>query len=268
MAYMAKREGVLKPFLTVMFSMVLVLMMAGCSSTPNDDRIEVYNSSAAEQTEDYADVGGYDMQDMSNGAVEVYSLEGDAAETALLPSSLPAAMPERHSVPAHDPNVEIFPFDGGESPYPLHEPRDYAAPVMPMSPEEQGEPLPVMPAEDAVLTPLPRTVYFAHNSADLNGAAEATIDEVVKTHNGMQALSVEGHASSRAVAKDPVERKIVNLKMSMERAFRVSSELMRKGVPAETIRATAWGDTRPGDVPEGMSTEEAERRVDIYTDAP
>ncbi|MBU0859741.1 MAG: OmpA family protein, partial [Alphaproteobacteria bacterium] len=72
-------------------------------------------------------------------------------------------------------------------------------------------------------------------------------------------------ASSRAEVSDPVERRILNLKMSMDRAFRVSSDLIRSGVPATAIKTTVYGDTRPAGPMDSKDGEAASRRVDILT---
>ncbi len=80
-------------------------------------------------------------------------------------------------------------------------------------------------------------------------------------------ITIEGHASRRASTKDPVEARIINLKMSMQRALAVSQELIRKGIPAPSIKTTARGDNQPPQTLEqGMSIESASRRVEIFQD--
>ena len=59
------------------------------------------------------------------------------------------------------------------------------------------------------------------------------------------------------------ERKIINLKISMDRAFAVSRALIQRGIPAEAIKVVAWGDSRPPPLVNGKNTESAARRVEI-----
>lgn len=106
-------------------------------------------------------------------------------------------------------------------------------------------------------------IYFGHGSSRLSGNDEQKLEQVAEQakFSPVDRISVEGHASTRANTGDPVTDRVVNLKQSMDRTFAVSRSLLRKGVPAEKIRATSWGDTRN---PPGMP-EDQTRRVDIYT---
>ena len=106
-------------------------------------------------------------------------------------------------------------------------------------------------------------IYFAHGSARLSHRDEQTLQQVAEQarFSPVDRISVEGHASSRANTGDPVTDAAVNLKESMNRTYAVSRSLMSKGVPADKIRATSWGDTRN---PPGMPEDQA-RRVDIYS---
>ena len=106
-------------------------------------------------------------------------------------------------------------------------------------------------------------VYFDHDSADVDGNGQQTIMSVLQAYGGGP-LSVEGHASTRASITDPVQRKIVNLKVSMERAFNVARSLISGGVPARSVRTVAWGESQPALAMGGKDTESASRRVDIF----
>lgn len=101
-------------------------------------------------------------------------------------------------------------------------------------------------------------LFFAHNSAAVGRDGQQAIKEAARQHNPQAVVNVEGYASMRADVKDPVERKIANLRVSMKRAMTVSERLIRSGVPAETIRTIARGEDVSG-VTEGDA-----RRVDIY----
>lgn len=106
-------------------------------------------------------------------------------------------------------------------------------------------------------------IFFGHGSSRLSGSDQQKLEQVAEQakFSPVDRISVEGHASSRAETGDPVSDRAANLKESMNRTFAVTRSLMSKGVPAEKIRATSWGDTRnPPDMPEDQA-----RRVDIYT---
>lgn len=71
-------------------------------------------------------------------------------------------------------------------------------------------------------------------------------------------VTVAGYASRPTQAgSNTVQGHILNLKESMNRSFAVSKELIKKGVPAEKIKAVAWGATKP------TGNEEQDRRVDV-----
>ena len=111
-------------------------------------------------------------------------------------------------------------------------------------------------------------IYYGHGATNLSPAGKQVVSEVAQRqtqYNPGGLIAVEAHASNRAEASDPVERRIVNLKTSMDRAYKVSSALMRAGVPATAIRTTAYGDTRPAAALPGVSAEDASRRVEIFT---
>jgi outer membrane protein OmpA-like peptidoglycan-associated protein len=49
----------------------------------------------------------------------------------------------------------------------------------------------------------------------------------------------------------------------VNRAYKVASALIKRGVPAEAIRLVAWGETRPPADQGQRSAEAASRRVEI-----
>lgn len=113
-------------------------------------------------------------------------------------------------------------------------------------------------------------VYFAHGQTNLGRDNKEIVSNYAKGFRqnmpyGM--IHVEGHASKRAEASTPVERELVNLKTSMDRALAVTRQLMRSGVPAASIYTTAYGDTRPSTGVSGMDSESASRRVEVSTKA-
>ncbi len=93
----------------------------------------------------------------------------------------------------------------------------------------------------------PNTIQFNHGVTSLNGEGKekaALFARSYSTGSGAT-VQVDGHASLRTESHDPVTSRLVNLKVSMDRALSVSKELIRDGVPPEAIRTTGWGDTRP-----------------------
>ncbi|MFN3701718.1 MAG: OmpA family protein [Alphaproteobacteria bacterium] len=109
-------------------------------------------------------------------------------------------------------------------------------------------------------------IYFEHGSAKLTESDIRVITELAQLYNTNQgnALSVEGHASTSSSISDPVRRKEMNLKMSMERAYSVARALMHSGVPANAIRTVAWGDEIPATGNYAMDVEAASRRVEVF----
>lgn len=199
-------------------------------------------------------------QYMSGGSVEVFGLDGEAIR-----NDGPYLPADHAGTPySGDSSVVVYPMDGGGA--------DIIAPpgMMPPSDAQGGYPSPFagqgefMPGPQSMLSPSdlrsgqPARVYFDHNSSAVNEAGRQVVGHVAQSASGP--LAVEGHASARTEAKDPVARHMTNLKVSMDRALSVSRELMSKGVPAEMIKTSAFGDTRPA-----LDGEAASRRVEIYS---
>ncbi len=110
-------------------------------------------------------------------------------------------------------------------------------------------------------------VYFNHGGKNVNAAGKETTSRIGQQcrSGGCGVVKVEGHASTRAEAKDEVQRRIINLKISMDRAMNVMRQLIRDGVPAGSIQVTAHGDrVPPVAIPSG-DAESAARRVEIIT---
>jgi len=112
-------------------------------------------------------------------------------------------------------------------------------------------------------------VYFGHGQVKLDKADKAVVSRASSLYkaNPLGALNVEGHASQRNHARDPVEKSILNLRTSLDRAFEVSSTLIRSGVPASAVTTIGYGDARPSAHHQGLSPEAANRRVEIHGSA-
>lgn len=158
-----------------------------------------------------------------------------------------------------DPSVEIFPLDEEMARALPH--RIEPAPLKPLRPEAYS----VVPL-DSGSESLPQVVtqsgseaviYFERGATQLDAAGDTTVSEIASSGRASGAVTVEGHASTESSIDDPVRRKIVNLKVSMDRALSVARALIENGVAAEHITTTAYGETRPA------ATAEQSRRVEI-----
>lgn len=110
-------------------------------------------------------------------------------------------------------------------------------------------------------------LFFAHGSSRLSPDSQRALEELAAWAGRTGgAIVVEGHASQRASAADPVGKDSANLKQSLDRAYAVSRELLQLGVAADRVTTSGFGDTRPAMAGEGRSAEAASRRVEIYTE--
>lgn len=273
------------------------LLLQACSTTA--DHVAVTNNAThAGAPQDFSHTAAA----LSNAQVKVFGFD-DPAPASPFTDAGPGYAPPSTVIAGSDPNVTVFALDGGgQSAYaydggvpPLMPPTEgapYRSPF-PGSHAPVNTPVPydssvvLLPLDDnyhggyesgaTITAPAYRAVhhgagapviYFAHGSARIGQEGRQTIRAVAQQQlrlNPAALIEVEGHASTRAEARDPVERRILNLKMSMDRAFSVSSDLIRNGIPASAIKVTAYGDTRPAAPAAGKDGEAASRRVVILT---
>lgn len=201
------------------------------------------------------------MQDDAED-VEVYNLDmsSDTLDPGVIPSERESAQPAY----SDDPSVEIFPLDGAGS-VNSFEP-DYADDE-PIFAERIDDPSDVTytaveEEEPAMLTPTDGTaavILFDHATASLDSSGVSTVKGVADRYGGGPVF-VTGHASVESDITDPVERKISNLKISMNRAFNVAQILMRSGVPGDAIAVSGAGDN---EAPSGSDDPSSARRVEI-----
>lgn len=118
------------------------------------------------------------------------------------------------------------------------------------------------PVEKKISSSLLQTVYFDHGSYILDAGDMQVIENVVRDYKGSPnvSLSVEGHSSLQAAIQNPLERKIVNLDISLERAKSVADILIKRGVPGNKIRTVGWGEEKQT----GIDNDAAARRVEIH----
>jgi len=262
-------------------------LMVGCSYLAEFSRVGgsnggdvVYDSSASGQDVPLAPLYESQVPDIAetvsrntNGSVEIFSLD-DPAPPVVAPASdafevrpaqvVPVSPLSSVSRPSQktvaifsaDPSVEVFPFDD-LTPLPV---AGFETAGLVRQPVREEEYVSVATQSGNTVT-----VYFGHDSATLNAAALRQIEGVSKGFNNVagRGLTVEGHASVKANYNSVAQRRLVNLRISMDRAFAVASALIKRGVPAEAIRVMAWGDAIPPRTLNGKSREQAARRVEI-----
>jgi len=275
----------LRPFIRLIGIALVSTSLTACQTTDsNKVAVESNMSSSASATADglstqpgmsdeqitrtYTDA----LRSTADSSVEVFSLDDNdmsapyngAADVAVAP--VPQLPRGNGKAFGGDSNVMVFPLDGAST---YGVPTDMRGEIPPMIPP--GGPTPLTPgpldqSQAGAIDGVPR-IYFSHGAVGVNNAGKqvtASVANQCRT-TGCSVVKVEGHASTRAEAKDEVQRRMINLKVSMDRAMNVMRQLVRDGVPPESIQVTAHGDrVPPVAVPSG-DTEAAARRVEILT---
>jgi outer membrane protein OmpA-like peptidoglycan-associated protein len=203
---------------------------------------------------------GQVVDQSTNGNVEIFPLDGAALQTqpaattdapsftfhddGAIPVDTVAAIPISNPPPtvfSADPSVEVFPLDGPGS-------ADLSSNMV----ADVGSMNIVNAATgDAAV------IYFGRGSTRLGAQDIEKITAIAMMDKPVRGIAVQGYASTESSIGDPVERKIANLKVSMDRAFAVAKSLMEKGIPGEMIVTHGYGEERPG------PTAEQSRRVEI-----
>lgn len=115
---------------------------------------------------------------------------------------------------------------------------------------------------------LPRSfmVYFAGGgTAALDGVDREVLREVArlhKSHGGT--LRVVGHASSATRETDAYKNQVVNLRISTQRAEAVANELVRLGVPRDSMTVAGVSDSEPLYTETTQAGIAGNRRVEIF----
>lgn len=260
--------------------MVVVLFQVGVVALTGCENLDVYKKPPIEvgkgadgkvSNKVGTDLTSQDLRNITTnstrGAVEIFDLNGGGAS----PSRVSSVEPDYIGIPtAKDPRVIVYPIDGDTGAYPSS-PSGY----LPMGQYNYNSMSPnpngawddgSMGMDNGVLSPRVgqnvSSVYFGYGSARLNQENKQALSSVAETAKfaPVDRVSIEGHASRQTQTNDPVKSKVLNLKESMNRAQAVSEQLIRNGVPAEKIKTTAWGDTRPSGGGDAQN-----RRVDIVT---
>ena len=101
-------------------------------------------------------------------------------------------------------------------------------------------------------------IMFNLNGSQITPASYKLIDEAAKVYKKNPDVTVEVRGYTDSLGSDKV-----NLRLSQQRADRVSQALQERGVPAGHIRAKGFGATKPvasNNTPQGR---EQNRRVEI-----
>ena len=108
-------------------------------------------------------------------------------------------------------------------------------------------------------------VHFADGKSDITAKDREKIRQVAKRAlNENAKVVVYGHASHRTRTKDVIQRILVNLQISDERALRVAAALAEDGVDFNEINTIALFDSRPVRREITRADEAANRRAEIY----
>ncbi len=109
------------------------------------------------------------------------------------------------------------------------------------------------------------TILFANGSARLNQRDHEIVRDVVRLHRQRGGrVRVIGHASSRTRTMDPVRHKMVNFKVSADRAQAVKDALVRAGLGGQDVATQGVSDNQPLYYEVMPSGEAGNRRAEIY----
>ncbi|MCK5284408.1 MAG: OmpA family protein [Alphaproteobacteria bacterium] len=259
------------------------IFLAGCSYFDTGKSVDVQNDQAVridlihghQSVEELTDISAV-VRASTNGSVELFGFDDMNMSFVQehIQEPLPVDSVLQHGkvqrLMSEDSNVQIFPLDGVVS-----DVMPFSSPVSFLS--SQSESMNLITRQyvdssdlDMSFVSAPDVcdvikIYFDHDSSTLDYVDLAQIDLVSRIFDAKRDsfLSVEGHASVRANYSDTFQRKMVNLKISMDRALNVAKGLVKKGVPVEAIRTVAWGDARQSVFVDGKDAESASRRVEI-----
>ncbi|MFL2770523.1 MAG: OmpA family protein [Rhodospirillaceae bacterium] len=111
------------------------------------------------------------------------------------------------------------------------------------------------------------TITFARGSSRLTASNRRTLDDVINLRQQYDgAVRVIGHASSRTQDLDPIQHKLVNFRVSLNRANAVAAALIAKGLPNDRIFVGAVSDNEPLFYEVMPAGESGNQRAEIYLD--
>ncbi len=259
-----------------------VVMLSACSYFDTGEPV-VSNGDSVDlmtNTSGYEPSGEMSLHDVildkTDGRVEIYDLDAPPPDDlpTYVPSQQPSIQPyvsQYAAPPAQiEPPTRLQPLgaDPSVETYSSSESADYPPLEPPAQVSSMSEPGPQPEINDGLVT-----VYFDYGSSSLTPDDLDIIQLLTQRFDPTRGvgLDIMGHASAQSEIEDPVERKLANLKESMDRAYAVASALIKNGIPSEALRVSGWGDLRPptqaSGVSGGMDPEAAARRVEIFSQA-
>lgn len=109
------------------------------------------------------------------------------------------------------------------------------------------------------------TILFPNGSYSLTGRDRQILGEIVRLYRQRGGkIRIVGHASSRTRNMDPIRHKMVNYKVSVDRAEVIGKQLMRLGIASADMYIDARSDTMPLYYESMPSGEAGNRRAEIY----
>ncbi|MDR3126423.1 MAG: OmpA family protein [Rickettsiales bacterium] len=112
---------------------------------------------------------------------------------------------------------------------------------------------------------LSTVVYHSNAKSDMEARDYAALRNVVKLARAKKGgIRVVGHASSRTKNMKDIENKLENFDLSLERARRVRDELVRLGMPKDSVHLSAVSDTERVSAESMPRQEAANRRTEVY----
>lgn len=109
------------------------------------------------------------------------------------------------------------------------------------------------------------TIFYDNGSYKLKALDKKILNAVASLQNKDGGwVRIVGHASSRTRNLSPIKHKMVNLKISIDRADEIANTLVQLGVKNKNIQIAAVSDAQPAYYEFMMSGEAGNRRTDIY----
>ena len=111
------------------------------------------------------------------------------------------------------------------------------------------------------------TIYFGNGSSGLSSEDVSilrAVTDVFRRTGGK--VRIVGHSSMGPPQFSPAQRESVNYRMSLKRANAVASELIRNGIPADSVEVIAEGDRAPVYAETSHIGAAYNRRVEIFID--
>ena len=109
------------------------------------------------------------------------------------------------------------------------------------------------------------TIYFGNGSSRLQARDRAVVHDVVAMFEETGgAIRIVGHSSGITASRNSGRGKLVNFKVSLDRANSVAAELVRNGVPAKYIDVVAHGADSPVYAEYSPNGAAGNRRAEVY----